>query len=147
MGGDEHDMKWMAMALAQAHLAFDMNEVPIGAVIVTENKCLSATHNLVEHYKDATAHAELLAIQQACKILGVKYLFDATLFVTVEPCMMCASALYWVKIKRVVYATSDTNVNSLAYACQRYHPKTMVESGLCKEEASNLMKEFFKKLR
>ena len=146
MYGDEH---FMQQALRQAQLAFDAEEVPVGAVIVADNKIIGRGHNSVELLNDPTAHAEILAITAACNYLGAKYLPDSTLYVTVEPCHMCAGALYWSKLSRVVFGTFDVKNGYQHFFGDRnpFHPKTTLHYGVLAEECAGLMKAFFKARR
>ena len=139
---DEHFMK---QALIQAQKAFEEEEVPVGAVVVVNNKIIARGYNQVEKLNDCTAHAEIIALTSAFNYLGSKYLMEATLFVTVEPCVMCAGALYWSKIGRVVYGSPDekNGYTRIDPAVSPFHPKTVVEYGLMKEECRQLMKDFF----
>jgi tRNA(adenine34) deaminase len=141
----EHYMK---LALQEAKKAYEKDEVPVGAVLVMNNQILAKSYNQVELLKDATAHAEILALTSAFDSLGSKYLPEATLYVTVEPCLMCAGALNWSKIGKIVYGTSDDKNGSHTY-CHKspFHPKTVVEKGVLKEECAQLMKDFFKAKR
>jgi tRNA(adenine34) deaminase len=141
----EHYMK---LALQEAKKAFEKDEVPVGAVLVMNNQILAKAHNQVELLKDATAHAEILALTSAFDSLGSKYLPEATLYVTVEPCLMCAGALNWSKIGKVVYGASDDKNGSHTY-CHKspFHPKTELEKGVLQDECAQLMKDFFKTKR
>lgn len=141
----EHYMK---LALAEAQKAFEKDEVPIGAVLVQNNQILSRTHNQVEMLHDATAHAEILALTSAFDSIGSKYLPDATLYVTIEPCLMCAGALHWSKIGNIVYGASDEKNGALSY-CHKspFHPKTNIQNGILQDECAQLMKNFFQKKR
>ena len=143
---DEH---FMRQALAQAQKAFDEEEVPVGAVVVINNKIIARGYNQVEKLNDATAHAEMIALTSAFNFLGAKYLPDATLYVTVEPCLMCAGALYWSKIGRVVYGTADEKNGYLhvTKGASPFHPKTQMTRGVLKEECATLMKSFFQQKR
>lgn len=142
---DEH---FMRQALRQAHDAYDDGEIPIGAVIVINNKIIARAHNQVERLNDPTAHAEILAITSACNHLQAKYLPDATLYVTIEPCHMCAGASYWSKLKRVVYAASDVKQGYHAFCTKNpFHPKTEIVSGILAEDCAKLIKAFFKERR
>ena len=143
---DEH---FMRQALIQAQQAFDEDEVPVGAVVVAGNKIISRGYNQVEKLNDPTAHAEIIALTSAFNFLGSKYLPDATIYITVEPCLMCAGALYWSKIGRIVYAAADDK-NSYRRATgdrSPFHPKTKLEAGPCREESLQLMKTFFEQRR
>jgi tRNA(adenine34) deaminase len=138
----------MKLALQEAKKAYEKDEVPVGAVLVMNNQIIAKSYNQVELLKDATAHAEILALTSAFDSLGSKYLPEATLYVTVEPCLMCAGALNWSKIGKIVYGTSDDKNGSHTY-CHKspFHPKTVVEKGVLKEECAQLMKDFFKAKR
>lgn len=142
--GDDYFMK---QAIAEAQKAFDAGEVPVGAVIVVDNKIIARAHNQTEILSDVTAHAEVLAITAASDYLGNKYLEKCTLFVTLEPCIMCAGALSWSQISRVVYAASDDRRGFMRYGKELLHPKTKLEYGVLETEANDLLKRFFAKLR
>jgi len=137
----------MKQALSEAGMAFDKGEVPVGAVIVCEGKIIARAHNLTETLNDVTAHAEMQAITAAAFMLGGKYLIDCTLYVTVEPCAMCAGALAWAQIRRIVYGADDEKRGFTKLTPGALHPKTKVQSGVLAEEAALLMKRFFKELR
>src|SRR5690349_7383722 len=143
---DEH---FMRQALIQAQQAFDEDEVPVGAVVVAGNKIISRGYNQVEKLNDPTAHAEIIALTSAFNFLGSKYLPDATIYITVEPCLMCAGALYWSKIGRVVYGASDEKNGYLRCTkdCSPFHPKTQLTTGVMRDESAILMKSFFKQKR
>lgn len=141
---DEHFMK---EALKEAQKAFDKDEVPVGAVIVCENKIIARSHNMTEQLNDVTAHAEMLAFTSATDFLGGKYLNECTLYVTLEPCVMCAGASYWTQLKKVVYAASDDKRGFKRISPSLLHPKTQVLSGILKNEASELIQTFFQKKR
>jgi len=141
---DEH---YMREALKEARYAFEKDEVPIGAVVVCQNRIIARAHNLTETLNDVTAHAEMQAITAAANYLGGKYLQDCTIFVTVEPCVMCAGALRWSQVSRVVYGTADEKAGAATVGKSLYHPKTKVEYGLLGEECAELMKSFFKAKR
>lgn len=143
------DESFMRQALAQAQLAFDEDEVPVGAVIVLNNKVIARGYNQVEKLNDPTAHAEIIALTSAFHYLGSKYLPDATIYITVEPCLMCAGALYWSKISRIVYGAADEK-NGYQHITQEtspFHPKTVLTAGVLKDECTTLMKNFFKAKR
>lgn len=144
----QSDEYYMQLALRQAQQAFDEGEVPIGAVIVLNNTIIAKGYNSVEKLNDPTAHAEMLALTTACHHLGAKYLPGAVIYITVEPCHMCAGALYWSKIARVVYGAGDVK-NGYQRFCNHnpFHPKTIIEGGLAADEAAALMKLFFKQRR
>ncbi|MGJ7025592.1 nucleoside deaminase [Petrimonas sulfuriphila] len=141
------DTYFMRQALIEAQRAYDKNEVPVGAVVVANHRIIARAHNLVETLNDVTAHAEMQAITAAANVLGGKYLTDCTLFVTVEPCLMCAGALAWAQLSRVVYGASDEKRGFSKSAPSVLHPKTTVTSGVLAEECAKLMKAFFEKIR
>ncbi len=141
------DKKFMRMAIDEAKKALIEEEVPIGAVVVCGDRVIGRGHNLVEALCDATAHAEMQAITAAASTLGGKYLKGCTLYVTVEPCVMCAGALAWSQIDRVVYGADDAKRGYTTVGGAIFHPKTVVERGVLKEECEALMKDFFKGLR
>ena len=141
------DTYFMRQALIEAQRAYDKNEVPVGAVVVANHRIIARAHNLVETLNDVTAHAEMQAITAAANVLGGKYLTDCTLFVTVEPCPMCAGALGWAQLSRVVYGASDEKRGFSKSAPSVLHPKTTVTSGVLANECSTLMKLFFEKKR
>lgn len=132
----------MKKALQEAELAFESGEVPVGAVVVIENRIIGRAHNLTERLKDVTAHAEMQAITAASNFLGGKYLHGCTLYVTLEPCQMCAGALYWSQISKVVYGAPDLERGFNVMGTQ-LHPKTDIEGGVLENEASELLKRFF----
>ena len=136
------DTYFMRKALQEAELAFDKNEVPVGAVIVMNNQIIARAHNLTEMLNDVTAHAEMQAFTAAADFLGGKYLKECTLYVTLEPCQMCAGALYWSQISKIVFGASDENRGFEKMGTQ-LHPKTTVVRGVLADEASELMKRFF----
>lgn len=143
---DEH---YMQQALAEAQKAYDAAEVPVGAIVVMNDRIIARAYNQVEMLNDSTAHAEIMAITTAFNFLGSKYLPDATLYVTVEPCLMCSGALYWSKIGSIVFGTADEK-NGYRKCCGTnypFHPKTILRSGILKEECAKLMKDFFKARR
>ena len=143
----------MQQALKQARQAFDEGEIPIGAIVVQGSSIIARGYNQVEKLNDATAHAEIIALTSAFNYLGSKYLPEATLYVTVEPCIMCAGALYWSKVGKVVFGADDEKNGSISkppYITQGlspFHPKTIVERGVLKEECARLMKDFFQQKR
>ena len=141
------DKKFMQLAINEAHKALKEQEVPIGAVIVCGDQVIGRGHNLVETLCDATAHAEMQCITAAAATLGGKYLKDCTIYVTVEPCIMCAGALAWSQIGRVVYGADDPKRGFSTVQGRIFHPKTVVEKGVLQEECEALMKDFFKTLR
>lgn len=139
------DEQYMQLALTEAQKAFDKEEVPIGAIIVLNGKIIARAHNQVELLNDSTAHAEILALTTAFNHLGSKYLPDATLYVTVEPCLMCSGALYWSKIGRVVFGAYDdkNGYRKSTGSVSPFHPKTQVQGGILGDEAASLIKQFF----
>lgn len=137
----------MQAALAEARAAADEGEIPIGAVVVCGGRIVGKGHNRVEALGDATAHAEMQALTAAMNALGGKYLPECTIYVTVEPCIMCAGALAWSQIGRVVYGTADPKKGYSTYSDHVLHPKTVVEKGLMEQECREVMEQFFKKLR
>lgn len=137
---------FMQMALKEAQKAFDEGEVPIGCIIVCENKVLGKGHNLTETLNDVTAHAEMQTITAATNYLGAKYLNECALYVTVEPCVMCAGALYWSQLGQLVYGAKDDK-RGFSKVGNLLHPKTTIVNGVLENEAAELMKNFFKKLR
>ena len=143
----EEDILYMKQALAEANKAYRQGEIPIGAVVVCRGKIIARSHNLTELLHDVTAHAEMQAITAAAEHLGGKYLTDCTLYVTVEPCIMCAGALGWSQISRIVYGTADEKRGYARFAPKALHPKTQVTSGVMAEECAELMQRFFKEKR
>lgn len=141
------DKYYMQQALNEARKAFDADEIPVGAVIVCRDSIIARTHNLTETLTDVTAHAEMQAITAAAAELGGKYLTECTLYVTVEPCIMCAGALGWSQIKRVVFGASDEKRGYQRFAPEALHPKTEILSGVMEEECRQLMQEFFRRKR
>lgn len=140
------DEYFMRIAFNEAVTAFERDEIPVGAVIVCNNKIIAKAHNLTEALTDVTAHAEMQAITSAANYLGGKYLQDCTLYVTLEPCVMCGGALYWSQISKVVYGASDEKRGFKAKIGE-LHPKTEIISGIMENECSQLMKEFFLRKR
>lgn len=143
----KQDERFMRMALDEAHKAMERDEVPIGAVIVAGGQVIARGHNLTETLTDVTAHAEMQAITSAADHLGGKYLTDCTLYVTVEPCLMCAGALGWSQIKRVVFGANDDKRGYHTFCENPFHKKTEITSGILAEECAELMTSFFKKKR
>jgi len=141
------DERYMREALKEAIHAFELDEVPIGAVIECKGRIIARAHNLTEQLNDVTAHAEMQAITAAANYLGGKYLKECTLYVTVEPCVMCAGANFWAQIGRVVYGTEDEKRGYSLVSEGLLHPKTKVTKGILQEECSSLMKSFFLKKR
>lgn len=136
--------KYMRAALGQAALAYEDDEVPVGAVIVCNGRIIARAYNMTERLKDPTAHAEMQAITMATEYLGGKYLTECELYVTVEPCPMCAAALGWAQIRKVVYGAPDPKKGFTLYSPSLLHPKTSVVSGVLAEECARLMSDFFK---
>lgn len=152
-----NDEYFMRQALKEAQKAFDADEVPIGSVVVINNKIIARAYNQVELLNDPTAHAEILAITAACNYLGAKYLSEASLYVTIEPCLMCCGALYWSKVGKIIYGAedikngyrryiSDSNLNT-ASEISPFHPKAEIIKGVLQHECAALMKDFFKNKR
>ncbi|MFO0321389.1 MAG: nucleoside deaminase [Bacteroidota bacterium] len=137
------DEYFMNEALKEAKKAFDHNEVPVGAVIVSENKIISRAHNLTELLNDVTAHAEMQAITSAANHIGGKYLNECSLFVTLEPCLMCAGALYWTHLTKLIYGASDDKKGFSKLNQPVLHPKTLIKKGVLEKECSSILKEFF----
>lgn len=139
---------YMKLALQQAEHAYSKHEIPIGAIIVMQNQIIAKGYNQTELLQDVTAHAEIIALTAAFNYLGAKYLPDATMYVTVEPCLMCAGALYWSKISNVVYGALDEKNGYLKHCAHSpFHPKTKIEKGILKDECAAIMKDFFKDKR
>jgi tRNA(adenine34) deaminase len=141
------DSYFMKQALMEASLAARQNEVPVGAVIVCSNRIIARDHNRTEQLNDPTAHAEMLAITSATHTLGSKYLTDCTLYVTVEPCVMCAGAIAWSQLSALVYGAPDKKRGFQQYAPQALHPKIVIKSGILEQACADLIKDFFRKLR
>lgn len=144
---NKKDEEYMCKALMEAQRAFDEDEIPVGAIIVCQDKIISRAHNLTEMLHDVTAHAEMQAITSGANMLGGKYLKDCTLYVTVEPCVMCAGAIGWSQMGRVVYGAADPKRGFAVFAPKAMHPKTEVVSGVLADECGALMKEFFRRKR
>ena len=144
MYSDDH---FMRKALVEAYAAFEKDETPVGAVVVAGNNIIARAHNLVETLNDVTAHAEMQVITAAANYIGGKYLNECTLFVTLEPCLMCAAALYWAQIARIVYGAGDAKRGFSLNPTSPLHPKTKVTSGILEKECSKLMSDFFKNKR
>ena len=140
------DTYFMQQALAEARRAFSEEEVPVGAVIVMNNRIIARGYNQVEKLTDSTAHAEIIALTAAFNFLGSKYLPEATLYVTLQPCLMCSGALYWSKIGRIIYGAEDekNGYKKVAGTTSPFHPKTVIVDGILKAECGQLMKDFFK---
>lgn len=143
----EDDIRYMKLALEEARRAKEEGEIPVGCVIVCKGHILARTHNLTEHLNDVTAHAEMQAITAAADALGGKYLTDCTLYVTVEPCVMCAGAIGWSQLARVVFGAADEKRGFRRFAPDALHPKTVIVSGVLEDECASLMKNFFKERR
>ena len=141
------DEEYMKQALAEARVAYEAGEVPVGAVVVAGGRIIARAHNQTEMLTDVTAHAEMLAVTAASSYLGGKYLSDCTLYVTVEPCVMCAGAIGWAQMGRVVYGAEDEKRGFRRFAPEALHPKTVVVAGVMAEECTALMKQFFKERR
>lgn len=141
------DEFYMRMALNEAHDAFDENEVPVGAVIVLNNQIISRGHNLTETLNDVTAHAEMMAITAAANHLGAKYLKDCALYVTLEPCIMCAGAINHAQISRIIYGTDDPKKGYTLLKSPVFSKKVEVKRGVLQEECAQILKDFFKKRR
>lgn len=137
----------MNEALKEAKKAFEQDEVPVGAVVVVQDQIIAKAYNQVEILEDPTAHAEMLAITSAANFLGSKYLTDCTIYITLEPCLMCASALFWSKISRIVFAAADDKNGYMRFGKGVLHPKTKIEYGLMEEESRSLLQRFFEQKR
>ena len=142
-----NDEYWMRLALKEATQAYKDDEVPIGAVIVCNNKIIAKGYNQTERLNDVTAHAEMIAITAAANYLGAKFLEDCTLYVTVEPCPMCAAALRWARISKVIYGAADPKAGYTQFGPKLFHPKTEVQHGVMEHECGKLMTDFFKAKR
>lgn len=143
------DEYFIQQALKEARIAFDEGEVPVGAVVVVNNKIIARGHNEVEKLNDPTAHAEMIALTSAFNFIGAKYLPEATLYVTVEPCLMCAGAMYWSKIGRIVWGADDekNGHQRITQMKSPFHQKAEITKGVLKDECAQLMKDFFKQMR
>jgi tRNA(adenine34) deaminase len=141
------DEYFMKKALEQARIAETNNEVPVGAVVVSQNQIIAKAHNQTELLTDVTAHAEIIALSSAASYLGSKYLEDCTLYVTLEPCVMCAGALYWSQIGRIVYGAADEKRGFMRFGKKIIHPKTKLEFGVLQSECLEIIQSFFKKKR
>ena len=137
----------MQLALLEAEYAFEKGEIPVGAVVVLNNKVIAKAHNLTQTLNDVTAHAEMQALTSAFHYLGSKYLNDCTLYVTLEPCVMCAGALYWAQIGKIVYGTADPKRGYSLINASLLHPKTEVKQGVMEKESKELLERFFKEIR
>lgn len=144
---ENEDCYYMKQALQEARLAAEEGEVPVGAVVVCRGRIVARAHNLTEKLHDVTAHAEMQAITAAANILGGKYLTDCALYVTVEPCIMCAGALGWSQISKLVFGADDEKRGYTRFAPQALHPKTVVLTGVMKEECMTLIRDFFRRRR
>lgn len=142
-----NDEKYMRVALQEAQRAFDEDEIPVGAVVVCRDTIIARAHNMTERLTDVTAHAEMQAITAAAEFLGGKYLTECTLYVTVEPCIMCAGALGWAQMAAVVFGATDDKRGYQRFAPQALHPRTQVRGGVLEAECTALMKEFFRRKR
>jgi tRNA(adenine34) deaminase len=143
----KEDEYFMKLALQQAQNAFLADEVPVGAVLVAGGDVIARAHNYVELLNDATAHAEMQIITAGADSIGGKYLTECTLYVTLEPCVMCAGALYWSQISRVVYGASDPKRGALRFGNELFHPKTQIIGGILEQECAEIIKRFFEKKR
>lgn len=141
------DEQFMRKALDEARLAMNEGEIPVGAVIVCRGRIIARAHNITETLTDVTAHAEMQAITSAASMLGGKYLTDCTLYVTVEPCVMCAGALGWAQVPRIVYGATDEKRGYSRFAPKALHPKATVTTGILEDECRSLMQEFFRQRR
>ncbi|MEQ1553036.1 MAG: nucleoside deaminase [Ferruginibacter sp.] len=143
------DEQYMRLAIIEAEKAYEKDEVPVGAILVIGEKIIARSHNQVELLNDSTAHAEILSLTTAYNALGSKYVPNATLYITLEPCLMCCGALHWSKIGRIVYGATDTKNGYKKYTgdSNPFHPKTIVESGVLENECAQLLKNFFKTKR
>lgn len=141
------DTYYMKQALAEAKKAFEKGEVPVGAIIVSNNQIIARAHNSTEQLNDVTAHAEILALTAAADFLGNKYLNDCTMYITLEPCVMCAGALSWAQLGKLVYGASDEKRGFMVHGKKILHPKTKVAFGIMNLECGSLMKAFFEKKR
>ena len=141
------DEQYMLRALEQAQMAADRDEVPVGVVVVCQDRIIARGHNLTEARNGFTAHAEMQAVTAAANALGGKYLSDCTLYVTVEPCVMCAGALAWAQVGRIVYGAADPKRGYSVYAPEALHPRTQVTAGVLAEECGELMRQFFRSKR
>jgi len=142
-----NDTFFMKQAYQEAMKAFELDEVPVGAVVVANNQIIARAHNLTEKLTDVTAHAEIQAITAASNFLGAKYLKGCTLFVTLEPCVMCAGALYWSQLDRIVFGARDEKRGAGRFQSELYHPKTLIQNGVMENECSELMLDFFRTKR
>ena len=141
------DEYFMREALKEAQKAFDIDEVPIGAIIVSNNRIIARAHNLTERLNDVTAHAEMQAFTSAAEFLGGKYLHNCTLYVTIEPCVMCTGASYWTQLNKIVYGANEPKRGTSDLNIKLFHPKTKITFGILEKECSDLMKKFFNSKR
>lgn len=141
------DLRYMQMALTEAQRAYDKGEIPVGCIIVADNQVVGRGHNLTETLQDVTAHAEIQAITAAASTLGGKYLTQCTLYVTLEPCVMCAGAIGWAQIRRVVYGADDEKRGFTRLAPQALHPKCTISTGVMEQECKQLVQTFFRNKR
>jgi tRNA(adenine34) deaminase len=141
------DTYYMRIALQEAQKAYESKEVPVGAIVVSNNRIIARAHNQVERLRDATAHAEMLALSAAFNHLGGKYVQDCTLYVTLEPCLMCASATFWSKLSHLVFAASDPQWGYTTYTHSPLHPQTKVRTGVLQLESQQVLQSFFGELR
>lgn len=141
------DTHFMRQALLEAQNAYVAGEIPVGAVVVTKNRIIARGHNQTEQLTDVTAHAEIIALTAAANFLGAKYLTDCTLYVTLEPCVMCAGALAWAQVGRIVYGAGDEKRGFMRHGKELLHPKTKLEYGVLHEQCSELMSSFFQQKR
>lgn len=144
---DKSDEYFMKEALKEAQRAFDVNEIPIGAVIVSEGKIIARAHNLTERLNDVTAHAEMQAFTAAAEYLGGKYLHQCTLYVTIEPCVMCSGASYWTQIDKIVIGAKDSKRGASRLDVKLTHPKTKLKTGVLEKECASIMQKFFDQKR
>lgn len=144
---DAEDIHYMKLALAEAQKAMAEDEIPIGAIVVSKNRIIGRGYNLTERFNDVTAHAEMQAFTSASQTIGGKYLTDCTLYVTIEPCVMCAGASYWTQISRIVYGAREEKRGFLSKGANLLHPKTELNGGILADECAALMKNFFARKR
>lgn len=144
---EAEDIHYMKLALAEAQKALSEDEIPIGAIVVSKNRIIGRGYNLTERFNDVTAHAEMQAFTSASQTIGGKYLTDCTLYVTIEPCVMCAGASYWTQISRVVYGAREEKRGFLSKGVNLLHPKTELKGGVMAEECASIMRNFFEKKR
>ena len=143
------DEYFMMLALKEARIAYEEDEIPVGAVVVLHGRVIARGHNMTEKLNDPTAHAEMIALTSAFSYVNSKYLLEAYLYITVEPCLMCAGAMFWAKLKRIVWGADDekNGYKRVTVANWPFHPKTEIVHGILKDECGQLMKDFFKKKR